>query len=208
MIKTQQLPLEEQQHIRHSLSVTCEFDLGAASTCVLVHQSWQWWPGRQVVACGTGSSGDSQHHPVLLGCSGSPESYVDCLSQVPGWGKEQHPKCCFALPFKAHLSSTWSLPVPIMWLCWGRGGSVQRNPIFFQDLKKKTHTDTVVWLWLPCKTDGKRINGNAGPAAGQCVCPPTSPVLVWESSTLSMVVVGLGMTVSLNPGLSEVPNSS
>lgn len=36
------------------------------------------------------------------------------------------------------------------------------------------------------------MNGNAGPAAGQCVCPLTSPLLVWESSTLSMGCGGTG----------------
>lgn len=92
IIKTQQLPLEEQQHIRHSLSVP-----HANSASGL--------PAR-LCQCTTACS-----EVVARGywqLQGQPEPSCS-VPQVPGWGKEQHQKCGFALPFEADLSSTWSV---------------------------------------------------------------------------------------------------
>jgi len=92
IIKTQQLSLTAQQHVRNSLFVSCVNSASELPACTCTGQQ------KLLVALGTGSSGDSQHHaafpaphhitPMRLWLSSVPCGLP--LSQGAGWGMEQH----------------------------------------------------------------------------------------------------------------------
>lgn len=112
IIKTQQLSLKDQQHIRYKLSVSRVNSALALPTHTCVGE---------------------QKLTVQMVCHGH---HHQTLSQVTGWGKEQHQECYFSLPLEAELFK-WALPESVMWLCWWRGGFAQRNLIFSKPKRER-----------------------------------------------------------------------
>ena len=135
IIKTQQLSLKKQQDIRHNLSVSRVNSASVLPACMCVGEEKLTV---QMVAHGYRQL---QGQPAPR-CISVPLwlSLVLCelpLSQITGWGKEQHQECCFSFPLEADLSSKWALSESAMWLCWWRGGFAQRNPIFSKPKRER-----------------------------------------------------------------------